>query len=106
MKAIGAAVPVAWPHDGNIRGDRATGETMAKLYKAQGLNMLPVHATWPDGGFSTEAGVTEMQERMTTGKFKVAAICRSSLRNFACTTARTARSSRSATTSCRRRALP
>lgn len=73
MKAVGAAVPIAWPHDGNIRGDRNTGETMAALYKKQGLNTLPMHATWPDGGFSTEAGIAEMQDRMTTGRFKVAA---------------------------------
>ena len=72
IKTVGAAVPVAWPHDGNIRGDRRTGETMAQMFKAQGLAMLPQHATWPDGGFSTEAGIAEMQQRMTTGKFKVA----------------------------------
>ncbi len=72
MKAIGAAVPVAYPHDGNVRGDRNTGETMAALYKKQGLAMLAVHATWPDGGFSTEAGIVEMQGRMETGRFKVA----------------------------------
>ncbi len=33
--------------------------------------MLPAHATWPDGGNSTEAGILEMQERMETGRFKV-----------------------------------
>jgi phage terminase large subunit-like protein len=38
MKVIGAAVPVAWPHDGNVRGDRNTGNTMIGLYKAQGLS--------------------------------------------------------------------
>jgi phage terminase large subunit-like protein len=72
MKVIASAVPIAWPHDGNVRGDRNTGDTMISLYKAQGLNVLPIHATWPDGGFSTEAGIAEMQDRMTTGRFKVA----------------------------------
>jgi phage terminase large subunit-like protein len=72
VKMVGASVPVAWPHDGNVRGDRNTGQTMAQLFKAQGLRMLETHATWPDGGFSTEAGVTELQERMATGRFKVA----------------------------------
>jgi phage terminase large subunit-like protein len=72
IRVVGTAVPIAWPHDGNIRGDRNTGTTMAQLYKKQGLNMLPVHATWPDGGFSTEAGILEMSERMGVGKFKVA----------------------------------
>lgn len=72
MKAVGVEVPVAWPHDGNIRGDRNTGETMAQLYKKQGLAMLGQHATWPDGGFSTEAGVLEMQDRFATGRLKIA----------------------------------
>ena len=72
MKTIGAAVPVAWPHDGNVRGDRNTGDTMISLYKAQGLAVLPMHATWPDGGFSTEAGIAQLQERMATNRFKVA----------------------------------
>jgi hypothetical protein len=72
MKSMGAAIPIAWPHDGNIRGDRSTGQTMAQLYKAQGLNILPSHATWPDGGFSTEAGVMEMQQRFETGRLKIA----------------------------------
>jgi hypothetical protein len=72
MRNIGASVPVAWPHDGNVRGDRNTGQTVAKLYKDQGLHMLAEWGTWPDGGFSTEAGIMEMQERMTTGRFKVA----------------------------------
>ena len=35
--------------------------------------MLDVHATWPDGGVSTEAGIMEIQDRMTSGRFKVAA---------------------------------
>lgn len=72
MKPIGGAVPVAYPHDGNIR-DKGSGDTVAKLYKGEGLNMLPEHATWPDGSMSTEAAIMEMEKRMTTGRFKVAA---------------------------------
>lgn len=72
MKQVGAAVPVAWPHDGTQR-EKTSGETLASAYKKHGLWMLPEHATWPDGGMSTEAGVLEMDERMHTGRFKVAA---------------------------------
>ena len=71
MKAVAANVPVAWPHDGNTR-DRGTGEGLAPLYRAQGLHMLAKHATFIDGSISTEAGVMEMQDRMDTGRFKVA----------------------------------
>lgn len=71
MKPIGGNVPVAWPHDGNNR-DKGSGEALAPQYKAHGLKMLGEHATWPDGGYSTEAGIMEMVERITTGRLKVA----------------------------------
>ena len=70
MKAIAANVPVAWPQDGTAR--ESSGKTLASQYKEQGLRMLPEHATWPEGGYSTEAGISMMLDLMTTGKFKVA----------------------------------
>jgi phage terminase large subunit-like protein len=72
MKQIGASVPVAWPKDGADR-EKSTGETLVSGYKKHGLWTLPDHATWPDGGVSTEAGILEMDERMRSGRFKVAA---------------------------------
>jgi phage terminase large subunit-like protein len=72
MKLIGANVPVAWPKDGADR-EKGSGEPLASLYKKQDLIMLPDHATWPDGGVSTEAGILEMDDRMKSGRFKVAA---------------------------------
>lgn len=72
MKAIGAAVPVAWPHDGAQR-DKGSGITVAAQYRKEGLLMLPKHATFIDGGYSTEAGVLEMDDRMQSGRLKVAA---------------------------------
>jgi phage terminase large subunit-like protein len=71
MKMIAANVPVAWPHDGSER-ERSTGLTLIQSYKQQGLQVLPEHATWPDGGMSTEFGVQEMSDRMQTGRLKVA----------------------------------
>lgn len=72
MKQIGAAVPVAWPKDGADR-EKSSGEPLSKAYKIHDLRMLSEHATWPDGGVSTEAGILEMDERMKSGRFKVAA---------------------------------
>jgi phage terminase large subunit-like protein len=72
MKQIGAAVPVAWPKDGADR-EKSSGEPLAAAYKKHALIMLPEHATWPDGGVSTEAGILEMDERMRSGRLKVAA---------------------------------
>lgn len=72
MKTIGADVPVAWPQDGTSR-EKSSGIALKDLYKKEGLRMLDDHATWPDGGNSTEAGVEEMREREMNGKLKYAA---------------------------------
>jgi phage terminase large subunit-like protein len=75
LKKIGAGVPVAWPHDGNQRreaGETGQTTTLAKQYRGHGLRMLPTHATFTDGGYSTEAGILEMQQYMSEGRFKVA----------------------------------
>jgi phage terminase large subunit-like protein len=70
MKEIAANVPVAWPHDGNVKD--FSGETIAALYRSKlGLNMLGKHATFPDGGYSTEAGILGMEQAMRTGHWKV-----------------------------------
>lgn len=74
MKAIGIAVPVAWPHDGHERREHGGDlKPYAAIYKSHGLRMMDHHATFPDGTNSTEAGIKLMQERMTTAKFKVGA---------------------------------
>jgi phage terminase large subunit-like protein len=75
VKRIGANVPVAWPHDGHKTGpgDGQTNQAIAPLYKAQGLRMLPSHSTFPEGGYSLEAGVREIDERIRTGRLKFAA---------------------------------
>jgi phage terminase large subunit-like protein len=65
--------PVAWPHDGGKGAGIVTGETIAATYKKLGLNMRPTHATFVDGGFGFEAGITEMEERLGSGRLRVAA---------------------------------
>lgn len=64
--------PVAWPHDGGRGGSIISGETVAKTYKRLGIDMLPEHATFPDGGYSFEAGVTEMEERFASRRLQIA----------------------------------
>lgn len=71
MKVIGQQVPISWPQDGTAR--EKSGEQVSSLYRKEGARMLPHHATWPEGGVSTEKAILELQDRMTTGKFKVAA---------------------------------
>lgn len=70
IKAWGAWIPCAWPHDG-LEQDRQSGERLAEIYRGHGLNMLPERATHEDGGNGVEAGLADMLERMQTGRFKV-----------------------------------
>jgi phage terminase large subunit-like protein len=72
MLAVGASVPVAWPQDGNQRSKDGTGAVLATSYRKEKLLMLPKHATWPEGGLSTEAAIVEMNDRITTGRLKIA----------------------------------
>src|SRR5262249_13124469 len=64
--------PFAFPHDGNRGADLATGETFRGMYRKLGLNMRPTHATFRDGGFALEAGITEMESRFATGRLLIA----------------------------------
>jgi len=70
IKPWGDWIPTAWPHDG-YQHDKGSGKELAKQYREAGLNMLESHATHEKGGFGVEAGVTEILDRMQTGRFKV-----------------------------------
>lgn len=70
LKPWGEWLPWSWPHDGH-QHDKGSGEQLAKQYKAQGLRMLQERATFDDGTNGVEAGVTEMLDRMQTGRLKV-----------------------------------
>jgi hypothetical protein len=82
IKARGAWIPVAWPHDG-LQHDKGSGTALATQYRAQGLTMLRdkvSHAPDPkqdqkegEGGNGVEAGLMDMLDRMQTGRLKVAA---------------------------------
>jgi hypothetical protein len=80
IKARGAWIPVAWPHDG-LQHDKGSGEALKEQYRKQGVNMLTdraTHAPQPgekegSGGNGVEAGLMDMLDRMQTGRFRVAA---------------------------------
>lgn len=62
-------VPYVWPHDGHKQwGDSGP---IKNLYKNEGVKMWREHATFKEGGYSTEAGVEVIRQRMMTGRFKV-----------------------------------
>jgi len=63
-------VPVAWPQDG-LQTEKGSTKQMREYYSEAGFDMLPEHATWPDGGNGVEVGLMELRELMVTGRFKV-----------------------------------
>ena len=70
VRPWGDWIPCAWPHDG-LQHDKGSADQLAGLYAAQGLNMLPEHATHEEGGNGVEAGLIEIYDRMKTGRFRV-----------------------------------
>jgi hypothetical protein len=64
--------PFAWPHDGNRGADLATSETFRGMYRRLGLNMRPNNASFKDGGYALEAGITEMEQRFASNRLKIA----------------------------------
>lgn len=66
----GTWLPFSWPHDG-LQHDKGSGDQLAAQYRAQGLNLLKVRATFSDGTNGVEAGVAEMLDRMQTGRLLV-----------------------------------
>jgi hypothetical protein len=72
--AWGKWLPIAWPHDGN--NETAAGSALKGQYSDLGLNMLAEKATHPDdGGNSVEAGLMQMLDLMTAGRWKVFKTC-------------------------------
>lgn len=70
IKPWGKSLRFAWPHDG-LQHDKGSGVQLAEQYRDAGLLMLEDKATFEDGTNGVEAGVTEMLERMETGRWKV-----------------------------------
>lgn len=79
IRARGSWIPMAWPHDG-LQHDKGAGIEIAEQYRGEGINMLHEMAQFPEGDehtrtsrVSVEAGISEMLDRMLTGRLKVAA---------------------------------
>lgn len=81
IKPWGEWIPVTWPHDG-LQHDKGSGDQLATQYRAQGLNMTADRATFDDGTNGVEAGVSEMLQRMETGRWKVFSTCQMWMEEF------------------------
>lgn len=74
LRPWGDWLPWAWPHDG-LQHDKGSGDQLAKQYRDQHLEMLPERATFDDGTNGVEAGISDMLQRMQTGRWKVFSTC-------------------------------
>lgn len=81
IKPWGDWLPVSWPHDG-LQHDKGSGVQLAQQYRDQGLNLLPEKATFDDGSNGVEAGVSDMLQRMQTGRWKVFNTCSAWMEEF------------------------
>ena len=74
VKPWGDWLPWSWPHDGKASGgkfDAKEQQQLQAIYKGHGLKMLALQAQFEDGTNGVEAGITDMLERMQTGRLKV-----------------------------------
>jgi len=71
LRLWGRELPWAWPRDGRRETLEGAGLALANQYRAQGLNMLHLHAQYYDKSVSVEAGIQDMLIRMESGRFKV-----------------------------------
>ena len=65
-------IPTAWPQDG-LQHEKGRADSVQQKvhYEKAGYNMLPAHATWPEGGNSVESGLYELNDLMRKGKLKI-----------------------------------
>lgn len=63
-------IPVSWPHDG-LQHDKGSGKQLAEQYRECDVNMLEHRATFENGSNNVEPGLSELLDRMRTGRFKV-----------------------------------
>ena len=77
IKAHGAWIPCAYPHDLNrdsgVGDEKKTeGYKYKELYIKEGVNLTPEHAQTKDHSTKVEVGIIEVRQRMYEGRIKIA----------------------------------
>lgn len=70
VKKWAKGVPTAWPADG-LQTEKGSAKQQMSYYTETGFLMLNRHASWPDGSNGVEAGLYEIRDLMSKGKFKI-----------------------------------
>ena len=70
VKKWAKGIPISWPLDG-LQTEKGSGKQQMQYYTEAGFSMLDERATWEDGSNGVEAGLYEIRDLMSKGKFKV-----------------------------------
>ena len=70
VKCWAEGIPTSWPLDG-LQTEKGSGKQQMQYYTEAGFNMLDERATWEDGSNGVEAGLYEIRDLMSKGKFKI-----------------------------------
>ena len=70
VKCWAADIPTSWPLDG-LQTEKGSGKQQMQYYTEAGFEMLEERATWEDGSNGVEAGLYEIRDLMSKGKFKI-----------------------------------
>jgi hypothetical protein len=70
VKCWAEGIPTSWPLDG-LQTEKGSGKQQMQYYTEAGFSMLDERATWEDGGNGVEAGLYEIRDLMSKGKFKI-----------------------------------
>ena len=70
VKCWAEGIPTSWPLDG-LQTEKGSGKQQMQYYSEAGFQMLDERATWEDGGNGVEAGLYEIRDLMSKGKFKI-----------------------------------
>lgn len=70
VKCWAEGIPTSWPLDG-LQTEKGSGKQQMQYYSEAGFSMLDERATWEDGGNGVEAGLYEIRDLMSKGKFKI-----------------------------------
>ncbi len=78
IRAKGKDILCIYPHDANKAAGRDSGESLADMYRNEGVNMNDTHFLNPvtegtgKGNLAIAPGLVHIYQRMTQGRFKVA----------------------------------
>lgn len=70
VKCWAEGIPTSWPLDG-LQTEKGSGKQQMQYYSEAGFEMLDERATWEDGSNGVEAGLYEIRDLMSKGKFKI-----------------------------------